>query len=122
MASNPKTIVLWGRGDLLSSSVELILTAQEGWEVVTVPFEDDPGGLLQAVDDVEPDVVIIQGEEHGGHPNVAVLLQGHPTLPVITLNPNDNLMEMYSVRNIAVQSAADLISVIGTAIDGGGQA
>lgn len=120
MASNPKTIVLWGRGDLLSTSVELILSAQKGWEVVTIPFEEDPSGLLHAVDDFEPEVVVIQGEERGGNPNVAaLLLQDHPDLRVISMNPNDSMLEVYSVRNITVQSANDLISVIGAAIGNG---
>jgi DNA-binding NarL/FixJ family response regulator len=108
-----KTIVLWGREDLLSSSVELFLTAQKGWKVINISNEENFDALLLAVDKAHPDVVILQQGDRAGNSNLPIkLLQDHPGLRVITVNLNDNLMEVYSKQNILVKSASDLISVV----------
>jgi len=108
-----KTIVLWGREDLLSSSVELFLTDHKGWKVVNISDEENFDALVQAVKKVNPDVVIIHQGNRARHSNVPmVLLQDHPGLKVITLNLKDNLMEVFSKQNILVKSASDLISVV----------
>jgi DNA-binding NarL/FixJ family response regulator len=108
-----KTIVLWGREDLLSSSVELFLTAQKGWKVINISNEENFDALLLAVDKEHPDVVILQQGDRAGNSNLPIkLLQDHPGLKVITVSLNDNLMEVYSKQNILVKSASDLISVV----------
>jgi len=108
-----KTIVLWGREDLLSSSVELFLTAQKGWRVVSISNEENFEALILAVGKVHPDVVIIQqGDRSSNSYPLMKLIQDHPGLRVITVNLNDNLMEVYSKQNILVKSASDLISVV----------
>ena len=108
-----KTIVLWGREDLLSSSVELFLTAQKGWKVINISNEENFDALLLAVDKEHPDVVILQEGNRAGNSNLPIkLLQDHPGLKVITVSLNDNLMEVYSKQNILAQSASDLISVV----------
>ena len=106
-------IVLWGQEDLLSSFVELYLTAQKGWNVVNISIEQNLEILIQAIDKLNPDVVIIQQGDRTCHSTVpAVVLQNHPWLKVITLNLNNNLMEVYSKQNILVKSASDLIAVV----------
>lgn len=108
-----KMIVLWGREDLLSSSVELFLTAQKGWEVVSISNEENFDALLLAVDKVNPDVVIIQLGDRSGDSHLPMkLLQDYPGLKVITVRLMDNLMEVYSKQDIQVKSASDLISVV----------
>ena len=108
-----KTIVLWGREDLLSSSVELFLTAQKGWRVVSISNEEKFEALILAVDKVHPDVVIIQqGDSSSNSYPLMKLIQGHPGLRVITVSLKDNLMEVYSKQDILVRSASDLISVV----------
>ena len=108
-----KTIVLWGQDDLLSSTVELFLTTKKGWNVVNIPIEQNIDALMKAVDKVHPDVVIIQqGDCPANSSFPTSLLKDHPKLKVITLNPNDNFMEVYSKQNILVQSASDLVSVV----------
>jgi DNA-binding NarL/FixJ family response regulator len=108
-----KTIVLWGREDLLSSSVELFLTAQKGWRVVSISDEENFEALLMAVAKVHPDVVIIQqGDRSSNSYPLMKLIQDHPGLKVITVSLKDNLMEVYSKQDIFVKSASDLISVV----------
>ncbi len=108
-----KKIVLWGREDLLSSSVELFLTAQKGWCVVSISNEENFEALILAVNKVHPDVVIIQqGDRSSNSYPLMKLIQDHPGLRVITVSLEDNLMEVYSKQNILVKSASDLISVV----------
>ena len=109
-----RTIVIWGREDLLSSSVELFLTAQKGWRVVSISDEENFEALIQAVEKVHPDAVIIQQGNHSSNSYPLMkLIQDHPGLRVITLSLKDNRMEVYSKQDILVKSASDLISVIG---------
>lgn len=108
-----KKIVLWGREDLLSSSVKLFLTNQKGWRVISISDEEKFEVLISVVEKVQPDVVFIhQGNESGNSNLPMKLLQGFPGLKVITFSLQDNLMEVYGKQNIMVNSASDLISAV----------
>ena len=108
-----KSIVLWGREDLLSSSVELFLTNEKCWNVVSISNQESLDELIRTVDKLTPDVVIIQQGDLYSNLNLpAKLLQDHPGLRVIVINPHDNLMEVYSKQNFMATSASDLLSVV----------
>jgi len=110
-----KTILLWSQNDLLSSSVELFLSNQKGWEVISPSFEPNFEALVEIIDKIHPEVVIVQQGDSPSHLGLpAVLLQNYPWLKVITLNVNNNLVEVYCKQNILIKSASDLISVIET--------
>ncbi|MGD8403567.1 MAG: hypothetical protein PVJ21_07895 [Anaerolineales bacterium] len=97
----------------MSSSIELLLGAQKGWDVVNIPNDDDPDALTRALDKFNPDVVIIHQGYCGGNLNLpADLFRNLPGVRVITLSPKDNLIEIYNKQNVIVKSASDLISVI----------
>ena len=111
-----KTIVLWGREDLLSSSVELFLTSQKGWKVISISNEENFEALILAVDKVQPDVVIIQQGDHSSNSYPLMkLIQNHPGLRVVIVSLKNNLMEVYSKQDVLVKSASDLISMVETA-------
>jgi len=108
-----KKIVLWGREDLLSSSVELFLTNQKGWQVISISDEEKFETLIRAVNKVDPDVVFIHQGDRAGNSNLPMrLLQDHPDLKVITFSLQNNLMEVYGKQNIIIESASDLIAVV----------
>jgi len=110
-----KTIVLLGQGDLLSSSVELLLKAQKGWNVINIPNGNNLEALKKAMDKFHPNVVIIhQGSCTGDLKLPTDLLRNLPDVKVITLSSKDNLIEIYNKQNVIVKSASDLISVIET--------
>ena len=113
MYKKQKTIVLWDRGDILSSSVELFLTTQKGWHVFNLPNDENLETLKQTVDELNPDVVILHRWDRSNNVNLpTILLYDHPGLKVITVNPENNMLEVYSKQNIMVKSASDLISVV----------
>jgi len=108
-----KTIVLWGNNDLLSSYIEHFLTTQKDWTVINLSIEQKLETVIEVVDEVNPNIVIIQmGERTDASGAPTILLRDHPDLQVITLSLNNNLMEIYSKQDILIQSATDIISVI----------
>lgn len=107
------TIVVWGREDLLSFSVELFLTKQKGWHVVSLSDEGNNEALILAIDKLHPDVVFIYQEDPSGNSNMPVQLSlNYPGLKVITFSLKNNLIEVYCKQNIMVKSTSDLISVV----------
>jgi len=109
----PKKIVLWGQDDLLSSSVELFLTSQQGWDVLKISQEENFEALILEVEKVHPDVVIIQQGDHASNSYPLMkLIEDHPKLRVITVSLRNNMMEVYSKQNVLIESASDFISVI----------
>ena len=108
-----KVILLCGQDDVLSSYVEHFLTTQNGWRVVHVSINQEREALIKAVDKINPDVVILQLGNRDSYPSLpASLLRDHPTLKVFTLSLDDNVLEVFSKKNILIESADDLISAI----------
>jgi len=111
-----KKIVLWGQDDLLSSSVKLFLTSQQGWDVHNVSHQENLETLIQVIDKVNPDVIVFYQENGTGDPDLpTTLMKNHPGLKVIGLSLDNNIMEVYSRQNVLIESVSDFISVIKTA-------
>jgi len=113
METMSKTILLCGQDDVLSSYVEHFLTTQKGWRVVHISINQDRETLIKVVEQISPDVVILQLGNRTSYPSLpASLLRNHPGLKVFTLSLDDNLLEVFSKKNILIESADDLISAI----------
>ena len=109
----PKTIMLWGQENLLSSTLELILATQKSWRVINIASEGNCDDLIRAVDKVNPDVIIFHKDTFDKNFHLpTVLFQNHPNLKVITASLASNAMEVYSQQNIMITSSSDLISAI----------
>ena len=112
-----KMIVIWGDEDILSSSIELILTARAEWKVVYISNKEDLGALIMAEGAVQPDIVIIHQECRDNPANFPLqFLQDHPTIKVISVNLENNLLDVYSKQKILVKKTSDLIEVIDNAL------
>ena len=108
----PKTILLWSREDLLSTSVEFFLAAQEEWNVVSVSG-NKVATLVRNIHEINPDVVIISQERCRKNMELLMdLFLQYPELRIITLNMDDNQIEVYSKQNIMVQTASDFIAIV----------
>ena len=108
-----RSILIWGNEDILSSSIELFLDANEKWNVVNLSNKDDLEALTMAVDATQPDIVIINHGYQNDLTNLPLqFLMDHPGIKVITLNLENNAMEVYSKQEILVKQASDLIAVI----------
>ena len=108
-----KTILLLGQDDLLSTYVERILSEHVGWEVVFVSMEQPTEEIYSILENLSADVAISQ---HENHPCISkalsLLFHANPKLKLITITLKSNMMEIYSKKNILIQSSADLISAI----------
>jgi len=111
--TTPKTIMLWGQENLLSSTLELILSTQKEWRVVNIISEGNCDALIQELDKVDPDVIIFHRDffDENFHLSTA-LFQNHPNLKVITASLTSNTMEVYSKQDIEIMSSSDLISAV----------
>lgn len=108
-----KMIVIWGSEDVLSSSIKHFLTAKADWKVVSISNIEDLDAMILSVDTTQPEIVIIyQGCHNDSVDLLLQLLQSHPTIKVIMISLEDNLMDVYSKQKKLVRQASDLISVI----------
>lgn len=109
----PKTVLLWGREDLLSQSMAFFLTNEKEWEVIQISDNQNMHVLINEVEKVKPDVVILyQGDCASFTHLPGLLLHGRPKLKVITVSLENNSMEVYNKKKVWLKSATDLLSVV----------
>lgn len=115
--TSARSILIWGNDNILSSSIELFLDAQGDWDVVNLPGEDDLAILIQAVETTQPDIVIINRKWRSSQIDLPLrFLKDHPGIKVITVNLEDNALEVYSKQEFMVKQTSDLIAVIENSI------
>jgi hypothetical protein len=108
-----KTVIIWGREDMVCWSVELFLTRQAGKEVIRISDEGNVEDLIHEVRKVNPDVVIIHQGDYASDTSLpAQLLRDHPGLKVITVCMETNAVEVYDRHKVCIQEMSDLLSVI----------
>ena len=105
--------VLWGQEDLLSRAVSLLLESGMTWEVLRVQGDGNVERLIQKIKKVNPDVVILCQERANGDSILPLRVINEQLCPkVVTLNLENNLMQVYSRQNIIIQGVTDLLSII----------
>jgi len=112
-ASSLKTAVLWGREDLLGKAIESILEATHNWQVIKILGNRDDRLLAREMKKVNPKIIIInQGDCADELPIPIQLIQDFPELKIITVNSENNLMEVYNRQKFWIREATDLLSII----------
>ena len=108
-----KEIVVCGREDILSQSIEYFLSEHEGWNVDSLAFQEDTDEISRAIEALQPDFLIIHEKCYLDRPKFPFqLLRNHPGMLLILLSLENNLMEVYSKQDICVKDVSDLISLI----------
>ena len=111
--ARPRTAFLWGRADLLSEAIESILTADRNWRVIKALGNTDVKTLTQEVEKTHPEIVVInQGSGTDGSPLPTQLMESFPELTIITVNPDNNLVEVYNKQKFCLEEVSDLLAVI----------
>ena len=111
--TKPKKIVLWGCGDILSTSLEVFLAAKSNWEVVSISSEADQEALILAVESTQPDIVIICQECHSCSSYLPLkLLEDHPPIQVFLISLENNMVDVYSKQRVWVKQTSDLVTAI----------
>jgi hypothetical protein len=108
-----KTVILWGRGDLLGQGVESFLSSREDWNIIQVSNKESVDVLIREVKKVKPDVVILNaGDSPIDSQLPFILIQNRPALKVIMMSLENNSLEVYNKQKFCIKGAGDLLSVI----------
>lgn len=108
-----KTVVLLGRESLFGSSVEILLSVEKIWQIVRISNDQSFNKLLRNVKAAKPNVVILYQAQHTGDTRLlARLLRDCPGLKVITVNPDDNVMEVYTKQTVWLREVNDLLATV----------
>lgn len=105
--------MIWGPDDLLTQAVELFLKAEETWQVIRIPADENTESLFSQVKKIHPDVIILHTGNVADSTQLPLqLLQEYPNLRVITTSLEDNQMQVYSKQSIRLRKASDLLSIV----------
>ena len=108
-----KTVIVWGQNNLLGWSVDFFLSTRKDWQVINLSNENGVDSLIQEVENLHPDAVIVYQQTCARSAHLpAQLLQNYPGLIVISVNPDNNSMEVYNKKHIHIEEIADFISGI----------
>ena len=119
-----KTVILWGRNDLLTNAIEMIFRAgaREAWQVIKFPEAECISVLVEQVQKSKPDLVILYSSKPDDssdplmrlfeeQPELKVIAD-QPESRVITVSLENNVMQVYSKHSVTVRHASDLMSLI----------
>jgi hypothetical protein len=108
-----KTVVLWGKEDILSLSIEMFLKTQTGWQVVRASSREEVQDLLVAENAEQTEFILIHHGPEDYPPGLPKhVLQEFPDIKVIMICLDSNVMEVYSRQKILARDPSDLIKVI----------
>jgi hypothetical protein len=111
--TKPRMILIWGREDILSASIEAYLADVPDCQVISITTQEDIQEFVLPEQFGIPDIVIINQTSTNQTADLPLrLLHCHPSIKVITIRLEDNLMEIYSKQNILVQQTSDLLGAI----------
>ena len=109
----PKKVILWGRQDVLGGAVESFLATRDEWEVIRVMDDEPTNTFIEKVETENPDVIIIYEGDHAClTPLPMQLMQSRPELRVITVNLENNSLEIYTKQKVWIKEVADLFLAI----------
>lgn len=112
-----KTAILWGRDDVLSRAIELILSTNKDWEVVTIRDTQSFDELERAVEDLSAKVVIInQGDNKSCSEDLKSLplhlIQKGAGVKVIAMNLDTNTAEVFNKQQVYIKEICDLLNTV----------
>lgn len=107
------TAVLWGREDLLGGAVEALLDGLDNWRTIRIFDERGIDTLTREKGRLNPDLLVVNQENivRDIQPLLR-LIRGFPDLRIITINPENNLIEIYDRHLRQIREITDLLSVI----------
>lgn len=107
------TAVLWGSEDLFGGAIEALLAGLGNWRTIRIFDERGIDSLTQENERLHPDLLILKQENivHDIQPLLR-LIRSFPDLRIITINTENNLIEIYDKHLRQIREIADLLSII----------
>ncbi len=110
-------VILWGREDVISQGVEIILRTNNDFMVSRVVEIDSADGLFHAVQTHSVDVVILNPGQQLFDPLLPLkLMKRFPGIKVITLDLECSSVEVYGQKKVMMRKVSDLIDLVGNAL------
>ncbi len=106
-----RKIILWGREDVLGCSVEIFLSTLKEWEVVRRFSEQSDEGLKDVIEREKPDVVLLNLDSSNQTLPVR-LIQFYPGVKVITVDLNNNTIEIYNKQELCISAVSDFLYAV----------
>ncbi len=108
-----RKVIVWGQDDLLSWAVNFFLTARKDWKVLSFSCDLGIDFLIRQVEDLKPDVVVVYQTKCVNSARMFMqLFYTRPEMTMITVDPQENTMEVYNKKQILIERVSDLISVV----------
>ena len=105
--------IVWGRNDLFSQAIGQILESGMTWDVMMIPSNFAFEVLLQETTTFEPEVVILCQEKIVDESALPLaLIEKHPEVRVISIGLVSNLIQVYSKRDVVLQSVPEFLSIV----------
>jgi hypothetical protein len=100
-------------GSVFSAGVQRLFADEANIEVVECDPRDN-ADLIQALQGVEPDIVILTGEgmDLPDTSRLLMALGSHTEIRVLIVSEDDNLVQIYDKRQFLVTTSSDLIKLV----------
>ena len=108
-----KKVILWGHNDVLGDAVETFLATRNDWDVVRIGDDVSEDVFIEQVELEQPEVIIVYESDHASvGACLYQLLHSRPQIKAITLNLENNFLDVYDKHQVEVNSVSDLFSAI----------
>jgi hypothetical protein len=97
--------------NILGAGVERLLSSARDLDLVSLSI-NNRSGLVDAIQQNQADVVILQGDGLGDKDFLASLLTTRPGLMIIQIDANDNQLHIYQHQNLSIRHPSELIGLI----------
>jgi hypothetical protein len=110
---SPKTVFLWGREELLMRAVEHLLVQKHEWHAIRISSEWDEETMALKLKGIFPDVLVVSESVlmDDGY-RLIQIVEEYPKLKIITINLENNLIEIYHKQTLGINEASDLLEII----------
>lgn len=108
-----RTVILWGREDMLVRGLELFLQTRNDWEVIRISDEQDADFLFSEMERTKANVVIIYHGDYDGETKIPFqLITQYPNVKVMTVSLESNSIDVYNKQEFLVKEVEDLFSIV----------
>lgn len=109
----PKVAVLLGGESLLAKALESLLASVNNWRVVKIHDDHDVRTLAREVEKINPEMVFISLDGCDAGLSMPVEhIKEPPEFKVVTVNPVNNCVEVFTRQVFWIKDMSDLLSIV----------